>query len=466
MKERVSAIAKETSKSYDIRKDHYGSDMTQIYEHSQKRELKNYHINSNLYKLYKNNNITDVHFIFTDEKKQIAANKCLLAVASPVFEKMFYGELKEPGDITIVDATHDAFLEFLQFFYCDKFELTTDHISEVLTLADKYDVAGLINLCVQFLEYYLTDQTVCWVYDLALMFDLVHLINLCQEKISLETVTVFTSESFRACGANILSRILEMDELSCDEIFVFHQVMEWATEACRRSMIEPTMENKKLELGQCFDLIRFPTMSSEQFSVCIAEDGLLDGSELIDILGYLTLRRTLKTKRFSTQPRCGIPAWTKDKTIVNCDRRSLPNLCKLVTRCRDVTNFSVNERILLGQLGFSTFKSESVDHKHGQLVIKRSSCRELPLHSQTIEISTSSFTKIMLQKPIILQPFEQYEIETKWELDDGESLLFRTDCRSEVMLDGGVRFQFQPDENLDYDNVSEGLVYGLYFKKW
>lgn len=440
--------------------------MTQNNQRSQTRELKNYHINANLYKLYKNANITDVHFIFSDEKKKIAANKCLLAVASPVFERMFYGHLKEPGDINIVDATYDAFLEFLQFFYCDKFELSTDNISEVLTLADKYDVAGLINLCVQFLEYHLSVDTVCWVYDLALMFDLSHLINLCHEKISFETVAIFTSQSFLKCGANILSRILEMDDLSCDEIFVFHQVMEWATQACRRSNIEPTGENKKLELGVCFDLIRFPTMSSEQYSVCIGEDGLFDGSELIDILGYLTLRRTLKTKRFSTQPRCGIPAWTKDKNIVTCDRRSLPNLSKLVVRCRDVAIFSVNERILLGQLGFSTFKSNSVEQKHGQLIVKRLSCRDLPLHTQTIEISTRSYTKIVLQKPIIVQPFEEYEIETIWELDGDEQLLFRTDCRNEIMLDGGVRFQFHTDVSLDYDNVSEGLLAGLYFKKW
>lgn len=203
-------------------------------------------------------------------------------------------------------------------------------------------------------------------------------------------------------------------------------------------------------------------MTSEQFP----EDGLFDGTELIDILGYLTLRRTLKTKRFSTQPRCGIPAWIKDNKIVICDRRSLPNLCKLVTKSRDVTIFSVNERILLGQLGFSTLKSWSVDQKYGQLFTKRRSCRELPLHSQTIDISTRSFTKIILQKPIILQPFEKYEIETKWDLDSDESLLFRTNCRNEVMLDGGVRFQFQPDANFDYDNVSEGLLVGFYFKKW
>jgi len=436
---------------------------------SKTRELKNYHINSNLYKLYKNQQITDVYFIFNDEKKKIAAHKCLLAVASPVFERMFYGQLKEPGDITIVDATHDAFLEFLQFFYCDKFELSTEHICEVLTLADKYDVAGLINLCVQFLEYHLSDQTVCWVYDLALMFNLNHLINLCTDKICLETVSVFSSQSFKTCGLNILSRILEMDELSCDEIFVYDQIMGkdgWATEACRRSNLEPTIENKKTELGNCFNLIRFPTMSSEQFSVCISEDGLLDSTELIDILGYLTLRRTLKTKRFSAAPRCGIPAWIKDHTIVTCDRRSLPNLNRLVTICRDVSIFSVNERILLGQLAFSSFKSDSVDNKHGQLIIKRCSSRELPLHSQNVEISTGSFSKIFLQKPIILQPFEEYEIETKWELDSNESLLFRTGCRNEIMLDGGVRFQFQPDTSLDYDNVSEGLLVKLYFKKW
>ena len=434
--------------------------------------LNNFHPATNLPKLFTNPSFSDVNFLFYEEKKQLSANKCLLAVASPVFYKMFYGDLKETGDIPIVDASYDGFKEFLQFFYFDKYELSIDHIGEVMTMADKYDVAGLTNLCDSFLEFNLKsdNENVCWIYELALLFDRNYLNRLCVAKISAETKAIFATESFKNCTKQVLTKILEMDELGCDEIDVYRSAMLWAENACQKANMKVTMESKKNELSDCFDLIRFPTMSSEEFTNCIAEDGLMDAKEFLDILSHLTLKRTLNNKRFSTAPRSGRPVWTTDASITSCDRRSLPNLNRPAKEHKDIALFSLNERILLGQIMFSSFKSEINDEKSGTLIIRKwntsNPLDKEQLLCQTIQISHNKFSKIILIKPLVMQPFTEYEIETTFELQEDESLLFRTHCRDEIMVDGGVVFKFLRHDEVPYNNVEEGLIAKLYFKKW
>lgn len=413
--------------------------------------------------------------------KRIPAHKCLLAIASPVFHRMFFGELKEEADVRIVDVSVDGFSEFLQFFYMEEVNLTGDNFAEVITLADKYDVPGCMHMCEQFLEITLTLDSVCWCYELATLFHLQHLVDMCEERICMETKSIFESDGFLHCPRQILARILSLERLSCDEIDVLHACMRWATQACKRAHIDGTVAtNQRQELAECFNLIRFPAMSAEDFSKCLNDyDGLFDAMEMLDILSHLTLHRDLRVAtQFPLRPRHGTPAWTRDDTICICDRRTLPNLCRNANLARDTVIFSVNERVLLGQIAISVFKMDSIEkeatteYRSGTLNVYRlpsssgaGEQRRLLL-TQTVQMSSSSHTKIQLLKPIIVQAFEQYEIETEWELEDGDGLVLRTDCRTEVMLDGGVRFQFKRRDGLDYDNATEGLVSRLYFKKW
>lgn len=71
-------------------------------------------------KMYLDSDIADVYFVCDSEDggfKRIPAHKSVLAAASKVFKVMFYGELKEEGDIKVCNVTAAAFEEFLQFFY-------------------------------------------------------------------------------------------------------------------------------------------------------------------------------------------------------------------------------------------------------------------------------------------------------------------------------------------------------------
>lgn len=461
------------------------------------RSERNYKLVTNVGKLHLDEETADVKFIFDNDGnvESISAHKCLLATGSPVFKQMFFGELKEGSEIHIVDVSIDGFTAFLQYFYLEIVTYNNTVIAEVMKLADKYDVMGCMELCTRYLTLTMSTQNVVWCYELALLFDLAHLIGVCEEKICLETQKVLESNSFLSCSRGTLGRILLMDSLSCDEIHVFHASMMWAMEACKRAGIdENSADNLKQQLGNCFDSIRFPTMTADEFYQCIADkENLLTSNEIMDILSHLTLHRPLKVAtRFEQSARKGIPAWTKDDSIQICDRRTLPNLCRTVDVRQDIVIFSVNERILLGEIAISSFKalhddSEGITrtgevkfHKLNEISGENPENSKPELRNSTdddedagdvilqqgITISSASSTKIQLSKPIIIQPFQLYEIESNWDLEDGEELTLRSECREEVMLDGGIRFQFKRKSELTYDNVAEGLISRLYFKRW
>ena len=71
--------------------------------------------------MFNNPLMSDIKFAFPDTKRTIPAHKYVLAISSPVFFAMFYGDLAESRDtINITDCDPDIFLHFLRFICCDE----------------------------------------------------------------------------------------------------------------------------------------------------------------------------------------------------------------------------------------------------------------------------------------------------------------------------------------------------------
>lgn len=72
----------------------------------------------------------------------LAGHKLILAMASPVFEAMFFGGLPEKNDpIEILDVQPDAFKALLEYIYTDKININTvDKAFELCYAAKKYMV--------------------------------------------------------------------------------------------------------------------------------------------------------------------------------------------------------------------------------------------------------------------------------------------------------------------------------------
>lgn len=127
----------------------------------------------------------DVWFVFEDDDEivKLAAHKDVLASASPAFDAMFNGDLKEQGDVHIVDVSPAAFEMFLHLIYKRNVELSLDYIAEVLKLIDKYDVIICIPECVHFLKKKLAIENMFWGLHLAVTYHIDGLKAFCLNKI-------------------------------------------------------------------------------------------------------------------------------------------------------------------------------------------------------------------------------------------------------------------------------------------
>ena len=97
--------------------------------------------------MFNNPLLSDVKFAFPNTETTIPAHKYVLAVSSPVFLAVFFGDLADSSD------DPDIFLRFLRFIYCDEANFEgIDCAVKLWHLADKYDVPSLAKECEEFLN--------------------------------------------------------------------------------------------------------------------------------------------------------------------------------------------------------------------------------------------------------------------------------------------------------------------------
>ena len=107
----------------------------------------------------------DVFFLVKDredgERKRIGAHRFLLASVSPVFRGMFYGPVRETGEVVeVVDTTVQAFAAMINYIYYPPgavaFNLShircPQKLFELLSLGDKYQILKLFKLTSEALE--------------------------------------------------------------------------------------------------------------------------------------------------------------------------------------------------------------------------------------------------------------------------------------------------------------------------
>lgn len=114
-----------------------------------------------------------------------------------------------------------------------------------------------------------------------------------------------SSTSFVRCSGTVLEMILRSDELNCSEMRLFAATLRWAVAACGRMNLDASAKNMRAQLGGCFNLIRFPLMSSIDLLSCYENyPNLLEHKKYCDIMQYIMNKRPLThAKQFSVVSR-------------------------------------------------------------------------------------------------------------------------------------------------------------------
>lgn len=218
-------------------------------------------------KLYLDAKMADVKFVFKNCTEFVVAHKIVLSVGSPVFDTMFYGSLPEEGDILIVDASLEAFKQFIQFFYLDKVKLTPDSIFEVANLCKKYAVDYGLKLCEYPMQQSLTISNMCKGYAVATLLEMEGVVKFCEGEIKQKATEVLKSVDFLECDYKMLDKILQLVSSNCSASVIVDACMNWAEAECGRKKKPATDPFLKIQLKGLLDRIPFHELSPEEFSL-------------------------------------------------------------------------------------------------------------------------------------------------------------------------------------------------------
>ena len=252
--------------------------------------------------LFNNSLLSDIKFVVTDSQDQcnndskqdsqdqldidsrdmsdsrhvcVPAHKFMLAISSPVFQAMLYGQMAEKGEeVELPDTDSHTLLEFLRFVYCDEVNLTVDNVFAVLYLADKYIVPCLAAKCWSFID---ANTTACVKSDRAVS--------------TLSHVTLVS--------------LLKRDSLSTKECPLFDAVKHWAEAKCEQNSVVPTGESMREILGEAVNFIRFPTMSQQDFAEQVVPTGILTADDALEVHQYFVQVIQTSNIKFSCTYRAG-----------------------------------------------------------------------------------------------------------------------------------------------------------------
>lgn len=163
----------------------------------------------------------------------ISGHKLLLAMASPVFERMFYGNLPDKTDpIIIPDVQPEAFEAMLEYIYTDRITIGSfDKACELCYVAKKYMLPHVVTRCTHFLWADLSPKNACRAYEFAKLFDEPRLMQSSMDLIAANTREVLSDPSFLDIEMSTLMAILDQHRLNIDsELDLFNCLLKFASE--------------------------------------------------------------------------------------------------------------------------------------------------------------------------------------------------------------------------------------------
>ena len=247
--------------------------------------------------IFNNELLSDVKFVVPaslnesesrKSQKSIPAHKFVLAISSPVFFAMFYGEMAETaGTVQLPDCDYESLLELFRYLYSDDVKLSESNVMPVIYLAKKYMVPSLADKCTEYLRKHLEASNVFSILPQAQKFEDKDLESRCWEVIESDTEQALISDEFLTLERSIVESVVKRDILKVKEVDLFKAVDRWATKELERQGKTPSRKIKREILGEeIVKAIRFSLMTEKEFASVVLDCDILSEREICDMIKH------------------------------------------------------------------------------------------------------------------------------------------------------------------------------------
>ena len=246
--------------------------------------------------IFNNELLSDVEFVVPvslnesesrKSQKSIPAHKFVLAISSPVFFAMFYGEMTETaGTVQLPDCDYESLLELFRYLYCDYVKLSGSNVMQVLYLAKKYMVPSLADKCTKYLLKHLEASNVFSILPQAQKYEEKDLENQCWGVIEKHTQKALMSDEFLTLERSIVASVVKREILKVKEVDLFKAVDRWATKELEGREKTGRKIKRKILGEEIVKAIRFSLISQKEFASVVLDSDILSETEICDMIKY------------------------------------------------------------------------------------------------------------------------------------------------------------------------------------
>ena len=246
--------------------------------------------------------LSDVEFIVGsgDTQRRFFAHKHVLANVSRVFRTMLFlpkePRVTSPMEINLRHVDSTAFMTMLRFIYKKETILDRKKLQETLDVAQEFRVEGFLES----LKFYFDEESVIDILPFLIKIGRQHILwSKTWDVIKTDIKDITKQQGFLKLPQNVIREILEQDELNIKEIDLWNAYVKWADAQCIAvGMIIDDINRGKFMTD--IDLIRFPTMSPEEFASGPAKSNILSAQDTVSIYNYFL---TKSNTRFNVKKR-------------------------------------------------------------------------------------------------------------------------------------------------------------------
>ena len=423
--------------------------------------------------IFNNELLSDVKFVVTaslnegesrKSQESIPAHKFVLAISSPVFYAMFYGEMAETaGTVQLPDCDYESLLELFRYLYSDDVKLSGSNVMQVLYLAKKYMVPSLADKCTEYLREHLEASNVFSILPQAQKFEDKDLQNRCWEVIESHTEKALISDEFLTLERSIVESVVKRDVLKVKEVDLFRAVDRWATKELERQGKTPGRKVKRKVLGEeIVKAIRFSLIPEKEFASFVLDCDILTKTEICDMIKHYNDVDLKSPVAFMHSPRC--------HRFHRCHRFAF-------SRCPEIQDGSLDHNGFFSALKLTVNKSvrlhgvQLFGREGGEYTVFVLQVKDESSGSVLVELSGSYFSvkddthayygfDVKFDNPVCLETDRTYEILS---IIEGPASWFGVSGKESVESQE-ILFSFSnSDVATDETSVSRGQFPAFYF---
>lgn len=229
--------------------------------------------------LLQNKSFTDVTFIVgpASHSKKYVGHRVLLAMTSPVFEALFYGDTADKSKvIRIPDLAPVGFENLLRYAYTDSLNLVSVEDAMLTAYAaKKYLLPHLLRECLNFIDKNVSPSSVCSVLEFAQSLNSMHLMYQAIQVLDRQTYQVLSHKSLNTSQASTVATICSRRYLNIySEASLISAVLSWGACEVRRRGGDPgdfVAIRTVLQDAGVLRNLRYLALTPEEFTRIIAQ---------------------------------------------------------------------------------------------------------------------------------------------------------------------------------------------------